>query len=143
MNTPLHRCIFTAALACAALALSGCWGASRYTVATTPPGAAVYLDDEYVGQSPCELRSRLGLWRIFNSPDVRIEKPGYKTVEYTKTARFDSAEKVVFGTVLALFPYPVLGVFLFPCGNGNGWGDKGLSLWCDYMNDNITLIPSD
>ena len=131
----MKKTFVAAALAGTALALAGCYGTSTYTIATNPRGANVYLDDEYVGTSPVELKSSLGCWRVFNSPDVRIEMPGYETVEYTKNVR---EAKPGYGALYSIGTGALCGLPLFlPVGNDDFQGGG----FFKYDSDAVQLVP--
>ena len=128
----------------AVFVLNGCYGASTYTVNTIPAGASVWLDDEYVGESPVTLESQMGWWRIFNSPDIRIEKKGFETLEYSKSVRqgedfwaYSVFAGVSCGCTLIL---PLSAPNL--TSHKNRKEKKGLYA-TQYLNDEIRLVPLD
>jgi hypothetical protein len=71
--------------------LTGCYSSTR--IISNPEGAALYLNERYVGQTPY----RYGDTKIIGShTDVRIEKEGYNTLY----ASFSRSERVNVGAII-------------------------------------------
>jgi hypothetical protein len=88
MRNPLRLSILAVA---AILFLAGC--TSMTQIQTIPPGAKVYLNDEFGGESPCTMSDS----KIIGSTTyVRIEKPGYYPLEtvIVRTEEIDAAPVV-------------------------------------------------
>lgn len=128
----------------AALVLNGCYGASTYTVNTVPAGASVWQDDEYVGESPVTLESQMGWWRIFNSPDIRIEKKGFESLEYSKSVR--QGEDFWFYFIMVAGSCGMMAIVPLKTQGGtmtkNGKTTEGIHA-TQYLNDEIRLVPLD
>jgi hypothetical protein len=63
--------------ACLLLAATGC--AHRTWIRSNPPGASVYVGDQFVGLTPCLYSTPASQLR--DHTPVRIERPGYQTAQ--------------------------------------------------------------
>jgi len=70
-HSPMRRLL---APALAAALLSGCVE-RLVAVRTEPPGAALYVDGEKAGETPCEVRY---VW--YGTREISVERKGYKPV---------------------------------------------------------------
>ncbi len=69
---------------------------STTQITSNPPGAKVFLNDEYIGKTPLMYEdSKI----IFSTNHLKIEKEGYKTL-YTSFSRDEAPE---FGAIVAGF----------------------------------------
>jgi hypothetical protein len=88
-----------------ALCIAGC--AHRTRVVSTPPGAAVYVDEQFVCTTPCFYERPAT--ELEDHTPVRVERPGYHTVQGTlETAILPS--RVVGG----LFTLGLVPLFKWP-----------------------------
>lgn len=79
---------------------AGC--ASSTVIRSTPDGAKLYLNDEYVGKTPYNHEDTK---IVGTRTSVRIEKEGYETL-YTNFARNEEADVgAIVGGFLFLFPF--------------------------------------
>ena len=80
--------------------LTSCASSTR--IVSEPPGAKVYLDGEYVGQTPYTMRDT----KIVGScTDVTLKKEGYKEF-YTSICRNEKADVgAIIGGLLFLVPF--------------------------------------
>jgi len=85
-------------LGCAAAAalLAGC--STTTIIRTEPPGAKVYLKDEYVGETPVQVKLRDGFLSdaIYRA---RIEKDGYEPQDYGLEQHYSVGLLILDGVV--------------------------------------------
>lgn len=67
---------------------------SSTVLQTVPPGAKVYINDEYIGVTPCVYQDTK---IVFSNNYVRIEKEGYKTFNTS----FSRDEEVEIGAIVS------------------------------------------
>ena len=89
-----------ALLTAVSLFLAGC--SSTTVLKTTPPGAKVYINDQFAGTTPYKYSdSKI----IFMRNDVRLEKDGYETL-YTSFSRSEDVEiGALIGGFLFIVPF--------------------------------------
>ncbi len=76
------------ATACLALALTGC--TYRVVLASSPPGAVIYVDEEIVGVTPLPVAvSHRG-----KPPSIRVELTGYRSFELDMTRDLRLRERI-------------------------------------------------
>ena len=92
--------LISAALFFILISLSSC--SSVTMIKSEPNGAKVYLNDNYVGNTPYKMEdSKISFSRTF----VRIEKDGYKTLETYITKDEDVNVGAIVGGVIFWFPF--------------------------------------
>ncbi|MDA7977730.1 MAG: PEGA domain-containing protein [Pirellulales bacterium] len=74
VNRPLTPPLGLALLALALFSASGCVQ-RRFTIRTNPPGAQVYVDDEYVGVTPVSFD-----YTYYGTRQFRLVRDGYETL---------------------------------------------------------------
>ena len=88
-------CAFTLGLGCS----------HTVTVKTEPPGADVFVDDEYIGQSPAQFTETTGSGG--KTREVAVELDGYAPVERT-VRQTETNQDVMMASILgALFLTPI------------------------------------
>jgi len=78
------RTLQTAALLAGCLVLGGCYGQVQRTITidSSPPGAAVWLNDNEVGRTPVTVP-----FTWYGTYGVRLECPGYEPLQTTARVR--------------------------------------------------------
>lgn len=80
--------------------IAGC--ASSTVIRTVPEGAKLYLNDEYVGETPYNHEDT----KIVGSrTSVRIEKSGYETLHTSITRNEEVNVGAIIGGIFFLFPF--------------------------------------
>lgn len=80
--------------------LSGC--SSATLIKSEPTGAKVYLNDNYVGNTPYKMQdSKISFART----SVRLEREGYKTLETYITKDEDVNVGAIVGGIILWFPF--------------------------------------
>lgn len=98
---PRHRAFARPILlvTAAAVLASGCLHTTR--IVTEPEGANVTVSGQFLGPSPVLYQDRSGAPKSYF---LKIEKPGYKTVETTVDSVYKADIKLLF-LIPGIFPY--------------------------------------
>ena len=83
------------------LALTGCIHRSL-TIRTDPPGALVYVNDQFKGESPVTYD-----FTWYGSHRVLIRKEGYERLDDRQELRAPSHLWIPFDLVMELLPFPI------------------------------------
>ncbi|NBB90265.1 MAG: PEGA domain-containing protein [Spirochaetes bacterium] len=75
---------------------SSCVSATNVTFYTEPEGAQVYVDDQYLGESPASKRMTNGVWA---DSRVHVEAEGYKS-SYTRVDKEIKAANLALGLLI-------------------------------------------
>lgn len=103
MDTQRFSVKFVAAILAGAMIAAGCSQTVRIT--TEPEGADVYVNNIYVGQTPTNWRTRSG---VPDTAYVKIEKPGYETVNNATIEKSYRADVQLLWLIAAIIPYFVV-----------------------------------
>jgi hypothetical protein len=73
-----------------AVALAGCVE-RQMTIASDPPGAKLYYNNRYVGETPVTFH-----FTYYQAPDLRLEKDGYETLRVVQKVKPPVYERLPF-----------------------------------------------